>query len=127
MSQPATVAFVGLGNMGRAMSARLLRAGFDLTVWNRTASRADEVEHQSQTQDSTAPALTGLAGDRAPLPNHARTPARATHLANAIQYDWTDRKRHTCRGSHLLTSVASARRSSTRWRGDDGVSVNVGR
>jgi 3-hydroxyisobutyrate dehydrogenase-like beta-hydroxyacid dehydrogenase len=35
--------FIGLGNMGRAMAASLLRAGFGLTVWNRTASRADEL------------------------------------------------------------------------------------
>jgi 3-hydroxyisobutyrate dehydrogenase-like beta-hydroxyacid dehydrogenase len=37
------ITFIGLGNMGRAMAARLLQAGFDLTVWNRTASHADEL------------------------------------------------------------------------------------
>ena len=34
--------FIGLGNLGRAMVARLGAQGFDLTVWNRTASRADD-------------------------------------------------------------------------------------
>jgi 3-hydroxyisobutyrate dehydrogenase len=33
------IGFVGLGIMGRGMAANLLRAGFPLTVWNRTASR----------------------------------------------------------------------------------------
>ena len=35
------VGFIGLGLMGRPMAANLLKAGYDLTVWNRTASRAD--------------------------------------------------------------------------------------
>jgi 3-hydroxyisobutyrate dehydrogenase len=38
-----TVGFIGLGIMGRGMARNLLKAGFDLTVWNRTASRMDEL------------------------------------------------------------------------------------
>jgi 3-hydroxyisobutyrate dehydrogenase len=34
------VAFLGLGIMGSRMAANLARAGFELTVWNRTASTA---------------------------------------------------------------------------------------
>lgn len=37
------VGFIGLGIMGRGMAANLLKAGFDLTVWNRTPGRADEL------------------------------------------------------------------------------------
>jgi 3-hydroxyisobutyrate dehydrogenase len=37
------IGFVGLGTMGLFMAANLARAGFSLTVWNRTASRADDV------------------------------------------------------------------------------------
>src|SRR5512139_1731410 len=37
------IGFVGLGIMGRGMSHNLLKAGFDLTVWNRTVSRMDEL------------------------------------------------------------------------------------
>jgi 3-hydroxyisobutyrate dehydrogenase-like beta-hydroxyacid dehydrogenase len=36
----ATIAFLGLGNMGSRMARRLLDAGHGLTVWNRTAERA---------------------------------------------------------------------------------------
>jgi 3-hydroxyisobutyrate dehydrogenase len=36
-----SVGFIGLGLMGHPMAANLLKAGYDLTVWNRTASRAD--------------------------------------------------------------------------------------
>jgi 3-hydroxyisobutyrate dehydrogenase len=35
------IGFVGLGTMGAAMAANLLRAGHELTVWNRTPGRAD--------------------------------------------------------------------------------------
>lgn len=35
------IAFVGLGVMGAGMSARLLGAGFAVTVWNRTPARAE--------------------------------------------------------------------------------------
>jgi 3-hydroxyisobutyrate dehydrogenase len=35
------VGFCGMGTMGAAMAANLARAGFPLTVWNRTAGRAD--------------------------------------------------------------------------------------
>lgn len=37
------IGFIGLGIMGRGMAANLLKAGFPLRVWNRTASRADEL------------------------------------------------------------------------------------
>ncbi len=37
------VGFIGLGIMGRGMAANLLKAGFALTVWNRTTSRADDL------------------------------------------------------------------------------------
>src|SRR5579863_3893343 len=35
------IAFVGLGNMGTPMARSLLRAGHDVTVWNRTTGKAD--------------------------------------------------------------------------------------
>ncbi len=38
-----SVGFIGLGLMGRPMAANVLKAGFPLTVWNRTAIRAQEL------------------------------------------------------------------------------------
>jgi len=38
-----TVGFIGLGIMGLGMARNLLQADFDLCVWNRTASRMDEL------------------------------------------------------------------------------------
>ena len=39
----ASIAFVGLGNMGRGMARRLLDAGHEVRVYNRTASRAGDL------------------------------------------------------------------------------------
>src|SRR5512141_2045640 len=37
------VGFVGLGTMGEPIANNLRRAGHDLTVWNRTPSKADHI------------------------------------------------------------------------------------
>ncbi|MFQ5875610.1 MAG: NAD(P)-dependent oxidoreductase [Dehalococcoidia bacterium] len=39
MSSVKRIGFIGLGLMGSGMSMNLLKAGFPLTVWNRTASK----------------------------------------------------------------------------------------
>jgi 3-hydroxyisobutyrate dehydrogenase-like beta-hydroxyacid dehydrogenase len=44
MSQ--TIGFIGLGNMGRHMAAKLLQAGFALRVHNRTRDKARELEQR---------------------------------------------------------------------------------
>lgn len=38
------IAFLGLGNMGIHMASHLVKAGHDVTVWNRTASKADQLK-----------------------------------------------------------------------------------
>ena len=37
------VAFIGLGRMGHGMAGRYLDAGFDLAVWNRSQSKAEDL------------------------------------------------------------------------------------
>jgi 2-hydroxy-3-oxopropionate reductase len=41
MSQP--IAFLGIGLMGAPMAARLIAAGCELTLWNRTAEKAETI------------------------------------------------------------------------------------
>ena len=38
------VAFIGLGNMGGHMARRVVRAGHDVKVWNRTRSKAEALQ-----------------------------------------------------------------------------------
>jgi 3-hydroxyisobutyrate dehydrogenase-like beta-hydroxyacid dehydrogenase len=54
------VGFIGLGNMGQAISGRIIDGGFDLTVYNRTRSKADELEQKgARVADSVAEACAG--------------------------------------------------------------------
>ncbi|MGF0116000.1 NAD(P)-dependent oxidoreductase [Promicromonospora sp. Marseille-Q5078] len=41
--QGTTIGFVGTGPMGAPMARNLLAAGFDVALWNRTTSRAEDV------------------------------------------------------------------------------------
>lgn len=56
------VGFVGLGTMGQFMAANLARAGFPLTVWNRTATRADPIVELGATK-ATSPAEVARTSD----------------------------------------------------------------
>jgi 3-hydroxyisobutyrate dehydrogenase-like beta-hydroxyacid dehydrogenase len=49
-----SVGFIGLGLMGKPMSLNLLKAGYAVTVWNRTASRAEEVVAAGATLATSA-------------------------------------------------------------------------
>ncbi len=42
-SQVKHIGFLGMGIMGSAMAANLLKAGFQLTVWNRTLSKCEPI------------------------------------------------------------------------------------
>jgi 3-hydroxyisobutyrate dehydrogenase-like beta-hydroxyacid dehydrogenase len=35
------IAFLGLGNLGTPIAESLINAGYELTVWNRTSSKAE--------------------------------------------------------------------------------------
>lgn len=56
------IAWIGLGRMGAAMATRLLDAGVELAVWNRTASKADPLIERGATrlEDVAAAAALGV-------------------------------------------------------------------
>jgi 3-hydroxyisobutyrate dehydrogenase-like beta-hydroxyacid dehydrogenase len=47
------IGFIGLGNMGTPMAQNLIKAGYHLQVYNRTISKADELEKGSITKCKT--------------------------------------------------------------------------
>jgi 3-hydroxyisobutyrate dehydrogenase-like beta-hydroxyacid dehydrogenase len=67
------VGFIGLGNMGAGMAHNLIKAGHDLVVYNRTRSRAQEMQNLGAKVANTASEaavgvdvlITMLADDRA--------------------------------------------------------------
>lgn len=48
------VAFLGLGRMGVPMATNLAKAGYDLTVWNRTQAKTESVRDQGVTVATNA-------------------------------------------------------------------------
>lgn len=64
------VGFIGLGMMGTPMSKNLVKAGYELTVWNRTASKmealvalgAKAAEHPKEVASASEVVITMLAG-----------------------------------------------------------------
>lgn len=56
------VAFLGLGTMGAAMAANVARAGFPLTVWNRTEGRASSLRDLGATF-AASPAAAASSAD----------------------------------------------------------------
>ncbi len=51
--------FIGLGIMGLGMARNLLKAGFDLTVWNRTTSKAEGLAQEGAKQAVSRADLAG--------------------------------------------------------------------
>lgn len=57
------VAFLGLGRMGLPMAANLVKAGHDVTVWNRTASKADDFAAENGARSAHTPREAAAAAD----------------------------------------------------------------
>ena len=53
--------FIGLGIMGSRMAANLRRAGWDLTVWNRTREKAEAWAAEHRAELAGSPAEVGAA------------------------------------------------------------------
>ncbi len=68
-----TIGFIGLGNMGIQMAKNLIASGYHLKVYNRTISKADELDKESVTlcktpaeaADGVSAVITMLADDEA--------------------------------------------------------------
>jgi len=60
MTQPRKITLIGTGLMGAPMSRNLMKAGHDLTVWNRNATRAAPlVAEGARTAPTVAEAVAG--------------------------------------------------------------------
>ncbi len=71
------VAFIGLGNMGSGIAQCVLKGGFDLTVWNRTAAKMEPLVALGAKPAATAKAavtgadvvITSLMDDKSIIEN----------------------------------------------------------
>ncbi|MDQ3458319.1 MAG: NAD(P)-binding domain-containing protein, partial [Deinococcota bacterium] len=56
------IAFIGMGTMGAPMAVRLIDAGFEVTVHNRTRSREEEAE-RAGAKRAASPREAALGAD----------------------------------------------------------------
>src|SRR3954447_15330181 len=57
------VAFLGMGIMGSRMAANVARAGFELTVWNRTREKAEAVADATGAELAATPSQAASGAD----------------------------------------------------------------
>jgi 3-hydroxyisobutyrate dehydrogenase len=56
---PTSLGWIGIGRMGYAMAERLAKGGCDITVWNRTAEKAEPLKKSGAKVASDLKALSG--------------------------------------------------------------------
>ncbi|HEX8840037.1 MAG TPA: NAD(P)-dependent oxidoreductase [Sphingomicrobium sp.] len=120
------IGVIGLGHMGRGMALSLIKAGHDVTVYNRTASRVDALAREgARRADNVADACRGEAvvtmladdeaveavtfGERGILAN---LPAGATHISSStISVDLSGRlaAEHGRRGQRYVAAPVLGR------------------
>jgi 3-hydroxyisobutyrate dehydrogenase-like beta-hydroxyacid dehydrogenase len=121
------VAFLGLGNMGLHMARHLLKAGHEVTVWNRTASKAEPlladgakvVPAPAAAGRGAEIAITMLADDRAvestvfgPDGLIEALPKGAVHISSStISVALSERlaKEHSQRGQEFISAPVFGR------------------
>ncbi|MFI1934777.1 NAD(P)-dependent oxidoreductase [Streptomyces sp. NPDC020330] len=107
-----SVTVIGLGPMGRAMATALLDRGYAITVWNRTASRADDlVARGAVLAQSPADAVAANEVVIISLTDHAAVQAVLEPAAWAL-------------GGRVLLNLTSATpgeaRAGARWAAGHG-------
>src|SRR5881227_3979605 len=59
MTAQKKIGWIGIGRMGYAMAERLAKSGADLTVWNRTRSKAEPLAARGAKVAASLPELAG--------------------------------------------------------------------
>ena len=121
------IAFLGLGNMGTPMARHLVRAGHAVTVWNRTAAKAEPLKGDgvkvatslAEAASGAEIAITMLADDHAveSAMLHSNTvadnlPKNATHISMSTISVVLSRRlaeEHAKRGQHYISAPVFGR------------------
>ena len=74
MTEIKKIGFIGLGVMGHAITANLIADGYELYIYNRTASKADDLVANGASFANTTPSCSSKRPDHddGRLPNRCR-------------------------------------------------------
>ncbi|MBV9689589.1 MAG: NAD(P)-dependent oxidoreductase [Ktedonobacteraceae bacterium] len=115
------IGFLGLGNMGQAMANSLLQAGYVLTVYNRTASKAQQLlaqgahlAHQPAAAVTTGGVVVSMVANDQALEEIVRSPgfleqlgSGGIHLSMSTVSPTTARRLAELHAEHGSTYVAA--------------------
>ena len=115
------IGFLGLGNMGQAMANSLLKAGYALTVYNRTASKAQQLTaqgahlaHQPSEAVTTGGVVVSIVANDQAVEEIVRSPgfleqlgSGGIHLSMSTVSPTTSRKLAELHAEHGSTYVAA--------------------
>ncbi|GBQ14152.1 NAD(P)-dependent oxidoreductase [Swaminathania salitolerans] len=118
------IGFVGLGAMGQAMAHRLIAAGHDLHVWNRTRSKADALVAQGAHLARTPAELASRVEIVFSMLFDDATTEAVTFGEDGIAQGMTDTGLHIC-CSTLSLAQARRLRDGHDARGQAYISANV--
>ena len=102
------IAFLGTGLMGAPMARRLLQAGYPLTLWNRTRSKADELaDIGGRVAPSVAEAVQGAdlvisMLEDGPVVDAVMQAAQASLAPAALWIDMSSTRQSEARDFHAL-------------------------
>ena len=105
--------WIGMGRMGYPMAERLLKAGHDLSIWNRTRAKAEPLAGQGRQRWSTGRPISPTSTSCSPWSRPARTSSRSISATTA----WSPAATVRCRGS---SSTAPRSGSTSRRRSGSG-------
>ena len=120
------IGFIGLGNMGQAMASSLLKAGYTLTVYNRTRSKAEalmtkgaQLAHQPSEAVTPGGIVVSMVADDTALEEIVMSPGflqrlgpNGIHLSMSTVSPETSRKLaklHTEHGSNYVAAPVFGR------------------
>lgn len=114
-SSKPTIAFLGIGLMGKPMATRLLQAGYEVTAWNRTRSKADELaasgaKVEEQVADAVRAAdivITML--EAGPIVAQVIDAAMPGLRANALVIDMSSTRQSEAQETHARLAAHGAR------------------
>ena len=99
------VGFIGLGRMGRAMASRILAAGHDLAVYNRTAAKADDLVARGATRAGTVAEAARHGGVTITMLENDRALSELAHGADGLIAAMAQGAIHVAMGTHSLSLV----------------------
>ena len=101
------IGWIGMGRMGYPMAERLLKAGYDVSIWNRTRAKAEPLAERAARSSTSSP-ISPAAMWSSPSCRPARTSKRSISARTA----WCTGATASCRSVFVDCSTIALEESA---------------